>query len=69
MLGAAQDEVIEEVTHNGWPPADSKNPEAPQFRAMLPQPRAEVASGVLRCWYGDPDNPALTLDDVPLDRL
>src|SRR5438067_2108694 len=26
VLGAAQDEVIEAVTHNGWPPADTENP-------------------------------------------
>jgi hypothetical protein len=69
LLAAAQDEVIEEVIHMGWPPADPREPEAPQFGAALPAPGAAVESGVLRWWYGDRERPALAIDDVPLDQI
>src|SRR3954452_4154196 len=64
VLRAAQDEVIEEVTHTGWPPASPSSPDAPQFGERLPRPGAEVSNeGVLKCWYGDRNNPALVLAD------
>jgi hypothetical protein len=69
VLDATQDEVIEEVTHTGWPSADPQAPHLPQFGAVLPPPGAEVVAGVLRWWYGDRDNPALRIEDVLLDQF
>ena len=66
LLDALQDEVAEAVAHTGWPPTNPRRPDEPQRGVELPTPRAEVAGGVLRCWYGDRDRPALSVEPISL---
>jgi hypothetical protein len=67
ILDEIQEAYIESIALTGWPPADPRNPMAPQTASELPAPNAEVVGDELRWWYGDRDGPALELPAVRLD--
>ena len=56
VLSTLQDMIAEDTTEP-WPDT-GRNP--------LPRPETAVESGVLRLWYGDRDEPVLTLRPIPL---
>jgi hypothetical protein len=56
-LDHLQDTLAEETT-DPWP-----------GRGYLPGAGAEVRDGALRLWYGDPEEPVLALEPIPLAEL
>ena len=64
VLDALQEEMIESVTHQGWPPSDPDAPDAPQVGGQLPTSHAEVVDGELQWWFGERERPALRLPPV-----
>jgi excisionase family DNA binding protein len=61
-LATAQDYVSED-TGEPWPAV------AGQLSAGFPAPRAEIADGQLRMFYGNPDAPMLELTPIPLAEI
>ena len=53
-LSELQD-YISEATHTPWPGTTSQ-----------PSPHAQILDAHLHLWYGDPDNPILACEPIPL---
>jgi hypothetical protein len=66
VLATLQDDVMEFVAKDCWPPSDPARPEAAQHAAYLPQPHAEIVGDELHCWFGSRQDPALRVPPVRL---